>query len=225
MKKLFVLFIAALGIQLSMAQSVTLNEAIKGMSNGDKNCMSFQLEGISKKAAIADWEKYLKKYKAKAKYNKKTKEYFVDNAKLPDISSNTIDLYAKFDQPKGSKNTNVTIWFDLGGAYLSSQMHGDQYPKGEAFVVGYDRSIKKRLAEDEVKAQEKALKTLEGDLKGLEKDKKNYEKKIEDAKKTISEMEQNIKDNATKQDQKKGEIQSQKGVIETAKAKVSSFKS
>lgn len=133
-----------------------------------------------------------------------------------------MDLYARFED--GNSGTIITVWFDLGGAYLASEIHSDAYEQAEILLKDFATAVNRSLAEDNVAEQEKIQKNLEKELDKLQKDNKKYNDKIEEAKKIISDMEASIIQNEKDQQTKQTEIENQKKEVEKAKEKVKEFK-
>ncbi len=225
MKKVLLLVLFLSSLMYVQAQEVLqVIEAKKTMSQGVQNSMVVELRNVDETTAIKEWRNYVKKFKGKTKREKKTKNWFTDDAKIKTMSNNTIDIYAAFNEDKKYKVTTVTFWFNLGGAYISSELNPTQYGAALQFLNNYKASLDLVAAEEELTAQMKALKSLEDDLKKLEKDNNDYHKKIEDAKKMIAEMEQNIDQNTKDQENKRAEINTQLQIVENAKEKVSRIK-
>lgn len=199
-----------------------ITESARMMSQGAKNALSVELPGTDEKTAENVWKDFSKSWKGKTKKDRKTKEYFTDNAEIRSISSNTVDVYATFN--KTGNSTTATVWFDLGGAYLSSEAHKEAYIAAEQLMREYVKQVNRVHAEDYQAAQEKALKNLEKEMKSLQKDNEDYHKKIEDAKKLIAEMEKNIEQNLKSQEDKRKEIENQEKVVNEAKQTVKNFK-
>lgn len=221
MKKLVILVFFAFTISHLTAQDqLRVMEAPKTMSEGVNNALVVELWNFDRKMAEKEWRNYIKKFKGKTKREKKMKHWFTDNAKIKTISDNTVDIYAWFDENKKNKVTTGTFWFNLGGAYVSSQLNPTQYASAVKFLLDFKNSLDLVEAEDELALQAKILKDLEKDLDQLEKDNKDYHKKIEDAKNLIAEMEQKIQKNLKDQEAKKLEIDSQRKMVDSAKGKV-----
>jgi hypothetical protein len=160
----------------------------------------------------------MKPYKGKTKKNRKTKEIFTDNATIPQLSSNSIDVYAKMNEVNGE--VLLSVWFDLGGGFLSTETHPDKASAAQILVLQYALEVSKKTTGDELKNEEKNLKKLEKDLAKLEKENSTFHKNIEMYKKKIQEAEANIKNNEAEQVNKNGEIENQKGKVETVKKKL-----
>ncbi len=219
MKKL-TLFALLMCFTVSAAFAQFIQENIQSFSKGSHNALSMELPKTNLKDTQKAWEKFASKnLKGKTKFDKKSGECFTDNAIMKSMSNNDFDVYARVTA--SGANTIITIWYDLGGAYLTSDQHPTEFKAMEKMMYTFALSVSRDILEDQIKDEEKALKKLEGDLKKLGKDKEGYEKDIEKAKATIIERESNIDQNIVDQENKKGEIKAQQGVIETLKQKVS----
>ena len=118
-KVLFLVF--GIAFTLSVSAQISFNEDTVKMSKGENNAFIMELPTDDSKMIKADWVKYMKGFKGKkTKLNKKTGEYFSDNANIKYLSDNTIDVFAKV------KGNTLTVWYNLGGAYLNSEMHTDK---------------------------------------------------------------------------------------------------
>lgn len=224
---LFILF----SISSSWAQiEATIKEETRSMSKGSFNCLILDLPGTNAKEVAKAWQKYIKSYKGKTKFDRKNDEYITDDAVIKDMSDNTVDISAKV-VTKGDVGCELVVWYNLGVTYLSSNEHADRYPAGEAVLKGFTKEVSLSLVEAELKDEEKKLKELADELKKMEKDQEGLEKDIESYKKTIAEMEQKIKDaetgieeSKTSQGTKKTEISEQTTVIEEVKQRLESIK-
>lgn len=194
-----------------------VTESQKFMSQGTYNALTIQLPEGSEKDAPKEWVKFIKKY-GKAKKDRKTDEYFVDDAKIVGISNNSVDIYTKFE------GSTMTVWFDLGGAYLSSSEHPDGYAMGEQVLMDFGLELKVLMVEEEIASEEKNLKKMEGDLEKLEKEKTTHEKNIEDWKAKIAQAEADIEQNIKDQEAKTAEIEQQKTIIDMIKGRLAELK-
>ncbi len=215
MRKLVLLF-AILALVFSLSAQV--KEAPMNMVKGKENAFSILLKQTNKKEVEKAWTKYIKEFDGKTKRNKKTGFIFSDNAEIEKMSSNTVDVYATIT-PSGA-DTDLTVWFDLGGAYLSSEMHGDKATVAKSILDEFALSVSKAAVEEELKEEQKALKKLNADLSDLKKDKDGFESDIEKYKKKIAEAEANIKQNIKEQGDKEASIKEQEEVVEKVKDKL-----
>ncbi len=202
-----------------------IEEGSRSMSIGSNNSLSLDIPGADVKLAKKVWPKYLKKVGkgGKTKNIKKLNETFTDDYEYYAIGgSNTIDVYAKFTDI--GENVNATIWFDLGGAFLNSEDHGDKYNEGEKFLMKFALELAITKTEAELKEEEKEQKNLEKKLSGLKKDRERYLKAIEDAKQKIALNEANIEQNIKDQAFTSEEIENQKGTVQKVKDRLEELK-
>lgn len=193
-----------------------VNEVRQFMSKGEQNGVEIMLNGTKPDDAKGALEKWAKKNKAKVISSKKTPEIFIDNANLPSVSANTVDIYATIaPTDKGSK---LTLFTDLGGAFISSAAYNTQYAGIEAIVKKFAKEQAVTVVEEQQKKEEKILKTLNGDLKDLGEKKQDYQKDIEKAKALILQREQDIVKNNADQATKQQQISLQQQIIETVKS-------
>ncbi len=217
------LLTAALFLSASLsAQTVfTTNEVRQFMSKGEQNGIEIVLNGSDQEGAKDAIERWGKKMKGKVARDKKNPEIFIDNAQIPTVSANVVDMYVIVTPvEKGSK---VTVFTDLGGAFITSAAYGSQYAGMEAVLKKFARDRAIDVTDDQLKSEEKVLKGLTGDLKDLVKKKEDHIKEIEKAKALIQQREQDIKKNDVDQTTKQQQIVIQQQIIETVKSKRASL--
>lgn len=223
---LLVLFFALLSYLPLSAQlsandlaNVRVVESQKVMSQGNNNSLSITLPGADEKVVGKIWEKSLKKYKGKVKKQKKTNELFGDNMAITEVGgANTVDVYSTVT------GNNLTVWFDLGGSYLSSYQHANQYAGAERLLLETAKSVFVELVERELENEEDKQKKQEKNYEKLVKDKKGLEKDIEDYKARIKKAEGEIEKNVQEQEATQNAISAQKQVVEEVKARLSKIK-
>ncbi len=220
MKKL-VLFTFAFLFFASATFAQLIKQGNRSCSQGSQNSMSIELRKTEKKDVEKEFTKYIDKYKGKTKLDKKSGEIFSDNAIIKEIGNNDLDIYSRVTE--SGENTILTVWFDLGGAFLNSEMHPTEYAVAEKIIMEFAISVSKGLLEDQLKEEEKVLKKIEGDLKKLVKDKEGYEKDIEKAKELIAQRENDIRANIDSQKNTAVQIETQNQVVAKVKAKIKSL--
>ena len=221
-KLLFLVFFAGL-FSFADAQVVELElqETEKSMSQGLNPASVFVLENCKRKDVEKSWSKFMKQYGKKTKKVKKSDDYMTDNATIGGMSNNTVDVYAAFDQ-KGD-GVEVAVWFDLGGAYLTSTTHADRFSAAETMLNKFANRVAKEGVENELNAQEKTLKSLNGDLKSLQKKKNSLESDIAKYEKKIEEAKADIEQNLSDQESKTEAIKAQEEVVEEVKKRLKKF--
>ena len=133
------------------------------------------------------------------------------------MSDNVVDVYSTLEKDS-NKQTVMTVWFDLGGAYVDSKTHPDQAAVAQQMLQKFIFESNKELAEAIVKAEEKQLDTLNDDLKKLEKENSNYHDDIRKAEEKIAKLKSEIDSNLQDQEMKKTEISAQEEVVKEVKA-------
>lgn len=222
-KTVFFILFLTLSFLFSSAQTVfTTNEVRQFMSKGEQNGIEIILKGTNVNDAKDALKKWGKSKKAKVSGSKKSPEVFIDNAQFPTVSANTVDMYVNV--APAENGTKLTIFTDLGGAFISSFAYGTQYSAMDAAIKEFAQDNAISNTESQLKEEEKILKTIIKELKSLEKDKDKALKEIEKAKALIMEREQDVIKNEAEQIAKQQQITLQQQIIETVKTKRSSLK-
>ncbi len=212
MQRFILLFTLTLCYSMLFGQS---KEGVRMMSQGQKNSFTVTYENGSAKDLADSWTKFMKKYKGKTKKLKKTEEYFTDNAVIKEMSTNTVDVYSTFIQ--NGDYVDMVVWFDLGGAFLSSEQHPDAIPTLTKMTDEFGNIVKKAAIEEELKEQETVLKKMSNEFDGLVKDKENLESDIVKFEQKIEEAKKKIEENLVAQERKTEEINGQQKVVEKVK--------
>jgi valyl-tRNA synthetase len=204
----------------SVFATAQVRESQRKMNQGTNNAMVLNLPDVEEKFIKKLWEDYMDDfYDVKTKRVRKAKEYLSDNAEIAAIGGNTpIDVYAYFEGDK--EDVELTVWFDLGGAYLSSTDHPDRYKEAEKMLMRFALEVAKESTKLELEDQEDMLKDLEKDLAKLKKDNDRYHKTIENAKKKIAEAEDDIEQNEKDQVSMQAKIEEQLKAVEAVRKKL-----
>lgn len=211
-------FLLFAGIGTSHAQQeIVINEILQYMSQGEKTGLEVAILDAEPSDVESTWIKFMKRYKAKVTSSKKSVEVFADNANIPQISANTVDVYAI--ATKAPYGTKLSVFVDLGGAFVSSRDHEAAFAAFERLLRDYAHEEAVRVVEEELKAQESVMKTLQKELESLLKDKDGYIKEIEKAKALIAQRESDIVNNEAAQETKRQQIAIQTEIIETVQQK------
>ena len=216
---------AALCATASEAQVV--NENAKTMSLGSKNALIFEISNTKTDYVIDEWKDFIKtEGKVKASRDKKNDEYMCDNASLPQLAgstSSTVDVFAKIEE-FGVDKVQVSLWVDMGGAFLTSYDHPAQYKGAQDLIKRFTTKVAVDMTQEDYNKEEKKYKRQEGDLKDLVKDNEKLRKRIEEAKETIRKSESEIITNDKTQVTSKKDIEIQKGILEKIRQKIEDLK-
>ena len=198
------------------AQDFEENEM--AMSLGVNNGYAIEFPDYDYKFTNATWRDYLKGFKGKTKKVKRSSELFTDDATISYLSSNTIDLYSKVDKAGGG--SALQIWFDLGGAFLSTADHAEAEDGVKLFLEGFQKQLNVETIKLELASEQKELKNLESKMKKLQSLNERYHREIENWKKKIGENEEKISTNVQDQADVEGAIENQRGKVQDVEVKL-----
>ncbi|MES2395703.1 MAG: hypothetical protein V4549_06855 [Bacteroidota bacterium] len=211
MKKILTLAIAAFISFSGFAQKVKVKESNESIGEGSHNSLVVTLYGVNPDDAEDEFKSFMKEYDGKR--SSKGGAIFIDNALIKEMGPNTIDIYGKANGKKGDPEITFIVAFDLGGAFLNSSEHKDQFNTAEKIVKDFAIKAIKNAVEEQLKAAQKIQSKLEDNQKDLEKENKSLNSDIEDYKAKIKRAEDDIVKNKAAQDKKKSEIEAQKKVV------------
>ena len=219
MKPLVILSTFLLLLNYSQLQAQVYEQTLS-MSQGPQKALSLELANADEKLVADVWKNFMKDfYDAKVKWDRKAKEYFADNADIPAIGlGNTVDVYATTDQ-KGS-NTTINVWFDLGGAFLSSREHPDRFDEGEKLLLRFALEVAREKTRQEVSAENDQLRKLQKELERLQANKERSQKEIERAQEAIKKAEADIVQNEKDQVDMLEKIAEQEKAVEAVKQRL-----
>ena len=217
------LLLSTLLLVLSVSLRAQTRSERKSMSQGNYEAIVMQIPDLKPKAVSELWEDYTKDfYDVKTKYERKTKEYVSENAEIAGIGKGKpIDIYTRIEED--GTGSRMSVWYDLGGAYLSINDHADRYLEAEKMLIGFGLEAAKEKLRMDIEQQEEALEDLRDDLKDLGKDKKDLEDDIQEAREEIARAEREIEQNVKNQEAKQAEIEAQRELIEATKRKLRDF--
>jgi peptidoglycan hydrolase CwlO-like protein len=230
MKHYFLLIFSILSstVLLFAQPEPKISEQIRPSSKGSFNALVMELPG--KLAALQtvkkEWEKYIKKYKGKVSFDKKTNEYLSDDTKIKEMSENTVDIYCKII-PKDADHFEVVVWFNLGIVYLSSKEYAQGMAAAEVLMKDFSKIVYLNLYKEKLKEDENILEKLNKALKQSQKEAQNFENNIKDfeadiakIQKKITETKESLNSNKEKQAKQKTEIGAQQKVVDESKRAV-----
>ena len=218
MKKITTLYFAITMSVFGYAQKIKIRESNESIAGANHNALVVTLYGVTPSDAEDAFKSYMKMYDGKR--TSKSGAVFIDHALIKEIGNNTVDVYAKATGKKGDAEITLVVAFDLGGAYLNSTDHKEQYKAAEKILRDYAVKTTKEAIADRLKDAKKAQSKLEGAQHDLEKDKKDLSEDIANYKLKIKKAEDNIEQNKSDQEKKKSEIEAQKRAVEEIENKL-----
>jgi len=205
---LFPLLISVL-FQFS-AQSQVLEET-RVMAAGSEPALTINIPGADPKFVETKWKEYMKSY-GKMTRVKQSKEFVASDVQILDIGGvNRLNVYGLAEE--SGEGTKMTIWFDMGGAFLSSDAYPKEYVSAVNFVKDFAQKVKVDMITEELEAQEKLVTKAENNLTRLKRENEMFHKIIEDSKKRIAQAEEDIQKNLKDQEVAHKEIEVQKEVL------------
>lgn len=219
--KQFLLFVLCLSLFTgAFAQRNSIKEVRKGMSLGVKEAFTVDIENLNNKEVEKVLMNYLKDFKGKKnpKMDRKTDEILTDDAEIPGLSTNTIDVYASLEG-KGD-NSTVTFWFDLGGAFLSEDNHPEKMEALSEWLYAFGLKTRVRTIELELEEEEKRLKEFNKNFDKLVKEQEKLEATIRKAEEAIKNAQKDLENNAADQENSREIILEQQKMIEKVKDKL-----
>jgi hypothetical protein len=225
MKKILLHLTFSLTLTFSMLQAqetrFVVNEVQGIMSQGNNTGLEVHIPEVAVKDVESALAKWGKSTKAKVITDKKSPEIFIDNAVLPSVSDNSVDIYATVSPAK--EGVLVRTYVDLGGIFLSSAEHPKAFAAMELLLANFAKDQLISLADQHIKDEEKHLANLESELKSLQRDKSNYEKDIRNHTDNIYKREQEIVRNEQDQKVKEQQIAIQQDIVMTARQKATAM--
>jgi hypothetical protein len=217
---IFTLILTVLSTSL-FAQIHKVQELNASMTQGTNRGFKVLLAETSVKEAIKAWSKLMKEYDSKTGKVKTGEDYLSPDASIPTLGELPVDVYAQFQETQAG--TYITVFFDIEGVYLNSDMNKEQTVAAIALLQLFANTVAKESIAEKVKDETKKLEKLEKDQKNLIKDKEGYEKDIKDAKKTIEQRQNSLKENAAAQESIKKKLAEQAAITTKIKAKMSNY--
>lgn len=214
MKKIMYVVMAVFISLPVFSQKTKVEESVENIAGGKNNALVVWIPESNRKAVVKEWSALMKKNKASVKSKK---EVFADDAILPQISSNTIDVYAIAEQRKS--DVKLIVAFDLGGAFLSSKSHESQYKVAEKMVYDFAVEMAKQNVQNLIAAEKKKMSDIEKRRKKLESDIASRQKGNDKMRKQIESNEKVISENKKTIESFNNDIKNSKSRIETLEKK------
>lgn len=207
----------------SVTAFTQIREREENMSLGKKNALVLNFPQTDQKLVEKAWEDFTKdELRTRSKWDRKENEYLTDDVTIRELSTNTIDLHAR--AVTRGEDVDFTLWFNLGGAFLSSNAHADIYPEAEKLLMRFGLAVAAEKTRIQLDEQEKVLKEMERELDKLQKLNERYHKDIEKAQEAIKQAEKDIEDNLQLQEDMRGQMDEQQKLIEEIKKKLKDLK-
>lgn len=206
----------------TMAQpKIEVEEQVVAIDGTSRNSLTVMIpEATDSKAVSKAWTKYLKGWKGKVSDKK---FIFADDCKVKEMGDNTFDVYSVVEEAT-DEGVKVVAAIDLGGAYLSTADHPEQYPVAQKLVRNFAVDYLKELMLEKIESQQDILGNFQKELSGLQKDKGKLESDIADHEKEVEKLKGEVEKNISNQELKQKEIEGQKAIIRDLQVEVKNIK-
>ncbi len=199
MKKNIFLLVFILSYVFVFSQKITVKESTEKIGDGRNNCFTVTIYQVSERNVAREFNKYLRSNDAKTSGRRNRVEG--EGTILKPISDRPINIYAEVSESKKDNSVELAVAFDLGGAYLSSNLHPKEAEEAKKILRNFSVELTQDAYKDLIDEEEKILKRQERSFdrtvkkkEDLEKDNENYKRRIERNIEEIKDLEKAIKD-------------------------------
>ncbi len=224
-KQFYPLLIATLFLTAPLHMNAqSFSEDVRTMSKGQHASFLVDFQ-IGAAEDIADlWVDYQKDFDARKPKPNDAGEYFADNAEIETISDNTIDIYSTIQSKDPAPGAVLTVWFDLGGAYLSSERHPERIGAAQSWLAGFRNLVAETYAEEALEAEEDKLDDLEDALKDARKAQEDTAEEIEELEEELAALKKQLAAQEKDTEMKAAAVNKQKQVVDQAKTRIKNLK-
>lgn len=166
----------------------------------------------------AHWKKYLKSLKGKTQVQKEG--YFTDNAILPQLSNNPVNIFSEIESyPAG---VVLKTFFDMGGVFLNNATYADKYPLAVTLLRDFAAHESSIALQNQLTLEEKKLYRLSEERKTLKKENKTAEVRLNALKEQLKEAELSLSENKAAMEKTDAATKAQINRIEQLKKQIES---
>ena len=206
---------------LSQSQEIKTEERSTAFSTGSKNAILVTIPNVTSDFMEKEIKDEMKNWGGK--FSSSKGEFTIIQGQTKEIGEKMFDGYAKIVSSKDGIVV-VAFAFDLGGAYLSSIQHKEQYTAINARIKAFAVKVAKDATQEELDEQQKILKSRQKEQEDLEKEKASLDQDIVDYTKKIEDAKKKIEQNKQSQEKKKEEIKVQTSKVEEVSKKLGAIK-
>ena len=152
------------------------------------------------------------------KMSEKKDEIFGDNCLVKDLGSNYFDAYSIVAQE--GKSVRVTLWINLGGAFMNSKDHPVQYNYFSSALRNFAVAAAKNFVQEQIDDANKVLGDYQQHQNDLIKKNEDLHKQISDCEASIKQANDDLAENGKDQASAKEQIANQQKVVDALQAKM-----
>ena len=162
MKNFITLLLALFSLSI-IAQKIEVKDIKYKFNSGQKFALSVNIHSDDKKDISKAFKK--KADNESGTVIEKKGEIFMDNALIPEISSDKIDLFVTIDRHKDG-TANLIVCFEVNNNYVVPK--SKEYKNAVKFMENLSKEISIVVIEKEVAKEERSLKKIEEKIASLE---------------------------------------------------------
>ena len=198
------IIIAMIAISMSaMAQEVKVETGIQNIGGDNNPCYIVTIPKANVDIISEAWKSEMKKAKAKVKGKDKQ---FADNAILPDISTNSVDVYSNFIQEDST--VKMIVAFSMGGIFLTPEINSDASKAAIDMFVKFAQNAYKEQLKSDISLQKQTVKETQKDIKKSNKEAKKLDKKNKKLAKKMNKNQEEIENLNQNAASKESQLQS-----------------
>ncbi len=200
---------------ISFGQEVKATEEKVTFSTGEHNAIVVNIPNGTSEGVKTALKNEMKNWGGS--FDEKSGEYKAIGATMKAMGEKPFDGYAKILEV--GDVIKVAFAVDLGGAYMTSQQHSEQFKVIQDKAKKFAAKAGVASVNGVLKVENKKLKALEKEQKGIEKEIEKSKSAIENAKKKIADEEKKIADAEAKVKTKKEEVAKQAEIVKALEKK------
>ena len=199
------------------AQRISATEGTENVGGGLNPALSVTIYETDESTIQKEWKSLMKKQDAKV--SRSGDETFADNALMKDVSSDTLDIYAK--TKKDGDGIKLSVAMHSGGQFLTASKNSGEFSRMKKVMEEFARRLTKESIMEQHKEAEKVYDKNVRHQQDLVKENEDLHRDIEHYKDKIQKAEEDIKKNLQAQENAKKAIEKQKQVVDAIKDKAS----
>lgn len=214
MKRFVVLILLVLASYLVFSQRINVRETTERIGGDRNNAFVVPVYQVSERDVERQFRRFLRSNNAKV--NTRRGEMRGEGTELSAISDRPINVFAKFDDKK-ENTVEITVAFDLGGAFLSSGLHPSQADAAKRILQDFSRELTSEAFSEIIREQERDISRRDRQFSRLVRDKEDLEKENRDLQRSIERNTSRIEDLEKEIASQKKDLKERKDALEEIK--------
>ncbi len=213
-------------IMLKNPPLIQVTETVTTINDSEKPGLQIPIYSGDLLIIGKNWKKYLKsilRKRTKFLSSPSGDYYFTDDAYIPRLSANTIDLYAEMEPFEDGEGLFLNVFFDLGGAFLSEYSHPEMFIEAATMLEDFAVSESVKASETRLLLEEERLFLLKAERDELRRKEAEIQFQIDKLNDELEKAKGSFDANREDIDQKNQETKEQISTVEQVKLNLRSF--